>query len=116
MTSADSSIVGIVALLVMSIPGVWYLARMIRQKFHSRRKKSSDRNTVLPLSDYALPNLGQPGSDSMYIRTSSATAIGGFGIAHQVMHGEAPQSPIAPNLMQGFVSAKVNSLVERCEC
>lgn len=116
MTLDDSAVVGIIALFVMSIPGVRYLARIIRRKFHSRREKSSDRDTVLPLSNYSSPGLRHPGSGSMYIRTSSVTAMDGFGMAQQIIPGEAQLSPIAPNLMQGFVSPKVKRIVERCVC
>ncbi|KAI1196150.1 hypothetical protein F5X97DRAFT_345024 [Nemania serpens] len=33
----------------------------------------------------------------------------GFGMAQQIIPGEAQLSPIAPNLMQGFVAVSINA-------
>lgn len=60
MTLADSAIVGIVALLVMCIPGVQYLSRVIRRRLHSRRYQTPENNTLLPLSERFIDACSPP--------------------------------------------------------
>ncbi|KAI1111802.1 hypothetical protein F5Y14DRAFT_424102 [Nemania sp. NC0429] len=110
MTLADSAIVGIVALLVMSIPGVRYLARMIQRIFNCRQKKSSNRDTVLPLHGYVSPNLEQPEDSGPYMQALSATATNRFGIAQQTIRGDTLQSPIAPT-PQGIVAVLTSTVM-----
>ncbi|KAI0436025.1 hypothetical protein F4803DRAFT_557415 [Xylaria telfairii] len=64
MALTAPAIIGIVALLLMCIPGVKWLLKTYR-KIRSRQNKSSNRNTVLPLSDRSSPIFGPSGGPTI---------------------------------------------------
>ncbi|KAJ8125040.1 hypothetical protein O1611_g8601 [Lasiodiplodia mahajangana] len=108
MVLADSAIVGIVALLVMSIPGVKWFLKLIRRKLRSRRKRQpSSRNTVLPLSNRSPRPFGP--LDAAYIDPCVASHAP-IGMMHQTASLWEPPSPIIPGC-QGVVTISMNAAV-----
>lgn len=107
MTLTDPAIIGIVALLVTCIPGVRWLSRTIHRKLRSRQNNSSNRNTVLPLSDRSSPLFGPP--EGVCIDPCVAYPIRATG---QVTRMWMPPSPTIPG-SEGFVSPTVDCLVGR---
>ncbi|KAI0460636.1 hypothetical protein F5B21DRAFT_452577 [Xylaria acuta] len=105
MSLTDPAIVAIVALFVMCIPGVRWLSRTIRRKLRSRRKPSN-RNTVLPLSDRSSPLSGPLDSACMEPCVASTTPI----LTRQVTRAWAPPSPIITG-SQGFVAVSMSAAV-----
>jgi hypothetical protein len=103
MTLADSAIVGLVALLVMCVPGLQYLSRIIRRRLHSRRYQVADTNTLLPLSEPFFPTIGRPGDGSVYPQATPVTPITAFGLSPHIMPVDASGNPNFTS-MQGFVS------------
>ncbi|KAI8948807.1 hypothetical protein F4801DRAFT_555826, partial [Xylaria longipes] len=91
MTLADPAIIGIVALLVMCIPGVRWFSRIVRRKLRSRRNQPSNRNTVLPLSDRSSPLFGPPDSTCIDPYVVLPTPIG---TTRQATHVWMPSCPI----------------------
>ncbi|KAI3334580.1 hypothetical protein F4824DRAFT_467460 [Ustulina deusta] len=108
MTLPAAAIIGIVGLLLTSIPGVRYILRVIRRRLHSRRKRPFNSDTVLPLSDDSLPNFGQPGGGRLYIQAASTTPIDTFVMNRQTMRGELSDDPIVPGL-PGFVAISMSA-------
>ncbi|KAH8156666.1 hypothetical protein CIB48_g11582 [Xylaria polymorpha] len=96
MTLTDPAIIGIVALLVTCIPGVRWLSRTIHRKLRSRQNNSSNRNTVLPLSDRSSPLFGPP--EGVCIDPCVAYPIRATG---QVTRMWMPPSPTIPG-SEGF--------------
>ncbi|KAJ2986466.1 hypothetical protein NUW58_g5017 [Xylaria curta] len=108
MTLADSAIIGIIALLVMCIPGVRYLSRIIRRKLRSRQKQASNNYTVLPLSDYLRPLSDPLGGASMYPSPTPPTLIGTFGMTRQATNVGASENPFVPNFTS-FVAVSMSA-------
>ncbi|KAI3325597.1 hypothetical protein HD806DRAFT_452353 [Xylariaceae sp. AK1471] len=105
MALADAAIVGIVALLVMCIPGVQYLSRLIRRRLRPRRTQVSESNTLLPLSERFSPTFRLP---NIYPQAASVTPIDGFGTTSHVMHVETSENSGIHNL-QGFVAISMSA-------
>ncbi|KAI0871326.1 hypothetical protein GGS24DRAFT_471772 [Hypoxylon argillaceum] len=59
-------IIGIISLLLTSIPGILYISRKVRRKLYSQQEQRSNSSTILPLSGYSSPNFGQAGGHSRF--------------------------------------------------
>ncbi|KAI0533167.1 hypothetical protein GGR58DRAFT_521908 [Xylaria digitata] len=100
MNLTAPAIIGIVGLLLMSIPGIRCILRKIRRKLKSQRNQQSNGGTVLPLSDHT----------SVYVRAASSMPIDTLGISHQIMQREALGDPTIPGF-QGFVAVSMGAAV-----
>ncbi|KAI1427603.1 hypothetical protein F5Y12DRAFT_791874 [Xylaria sp. FL1777] len=110
MSLTAPAIIGIVGLLLMSIPGIRYILRIIRRAIHFRRKQHSSSNTVLPVFDEPSPSLDLPGGARLSAQATSTIPIDMHSMNSQMVNRELSNNSIIIGL-QLFVSVSTSTPV-----
>ncbi|KAJ3577321.1 hypothetical protein NPX13_g3246 [Xylaria arbuscula] len=114
MTLTAPAIIGLVSLLLMSIPGIKYIFRKLRRMFRSRRNQTSSNDTALPLSGPPSLRLGEFGGGGrglgLYFQAIPSAPIEMLGINSVMMHSRASDEPMILGL-SGNVAVSMSAAV-----